>query len=423
MVGVRKTSTHEETARVALQPPATALTNLGRASRKQWANLLCDQGHDTCAKEDNMQLVLADGTAFRGDSFGAARDVRGEVVFNTAMTGYVEALTDPSYRGQILVLTYPLQGNYGVPAGPFESPQVQVQGVVVSHVSTEPNHHTSLRTLGQWLQAADVPAMCGVDTRAITRHLREYGTIEGALLGEHAAHRLTSGAQPPSLVGDAVDMRRIMHLVAPREVTHYPGGRVQILVIDTGAKETIIRSLLKRGTRVIRAPWMMQWEEYLPVVDGIVLTNGPGDPADMGPLVERIRRLLDSGLPMFGICLGHQLLGLAAGAQTYKLKYGHRSVNQPVMDLMTRRTFITSQNHGYAVCSESLPEEWDAWFINLNDGTNEGIRHRSRPLCSVQFHPEASPGPQDTAFLFDQFLHTARQFHQVNSGNAAVSVA
>ena len=370
-----------------------------------------------------MQLVLANGTAFHGDSFGAARDVRGEVVFNTAMTGYVEALTDPSYRGQILVLTYPLQGNYGVPAGPFESPRVQVQGVVVSHVSTEPNHHTSLRTLGQWLQAADVPAMCGVDTRAITRHLREYGTIEGALLGEHAAHRLASGAQLPSLVGDAVDMHRVMHLVAPRDVIHYPGGRVQILVIDTGAKETIIRSLLKRGTRVIRAPWMMQWEEYLPVVDGIVLTNGPGDPADMGPLIERIRRLLDSGLPIFGICLGHQLLSLAAGAETYKLKYGHRSVNQPVMDLMTRRTFITSQNHGYAVRSESLPEEWDAWFINLNDGTNEGIRHRSRPLCSVQFHPEASPGPQDTAFLFDQFLHTVRQFHQVLSGNTAASFA
>lgn len=358
-----------------------------------------------------MQLLLANNIACGGTGFGAQRDVQGEVVFNTAMTGYVETLTDPSYRGQILVLTYALQGNYGVPDGPFESRRIQVQGLVVSHYSAAPNHHASQRTLGQWLQAEGVPAIFGVDTRAITRHLREHGTIEGALLthatAEKHACRDVSALQVPS--ADTVEMRHVLNLVAPTHVTRYPGGDVTILLIDTGAKESIVRSLQQRSASVLRVPWMMAWEAHLSEVDGVMLTNGPGNPADMGPLVQRLRSLLGAGLPVFGICLGHQLLSLAAGAQTYKLKYGHRGVNQPVMDLATGRAFITSQNHGYAVDPQSLPAAWEPWFVNLNDGTNEGIRHRTKPISSVQFHPEASPGPHDAAFLFDDFVRVARE--------------
>ena len=361
-----------------------------------------------------MKLILANSQSFTGKAFGAQRDVQGEVVFNTAMTGYVETLTDPSYRGQILVLTYPLQGNYGVPDGPFESPGIQVQGLVVSHYSETPNHHASRRTLSQWLKAEGIPAICGVDTRTITRHLREYGTIEGALLTHGAAqkHAGNGASTLPGLVADAVEMRNVIHLVAPTQVTRYPGGDVTILLIDTGAKENIVRSLWKRGASVLRVPWTLGWEAHVSEVDGVMLTNGPGNPADMGPLVERLQGLLGFGLPIFGICLGHQLLSLAAGAKTYKLKYGHRGVNQPVMDLATGRAFITSQNHGYAVDTESLPAEWEPWFVNLNDGTSEGIRHREQAISSVQFHPEASPGPQEAAFLFDDFIHSAQAYRK-----------
>lgn len=347
-----------------------------------------------------MKLVLADGSVFTGVSFGANRDVEGEVVFNTGLTGYVETLTDPSYRGQILVMTYPLQGNYGVPDGPFESKQIQVQGLVVSHYSSQPNHHRSMRTLGDWLCAEGVPAIQSVDTRSLTRLLRERGTMDGFLLQADSQldYQKFFSAEP-------VNMRNIGDVVTPREIIRYPGGDYKILVIDTGAKENIVRSLQKRGASVIRAPFLSNWETLLGEIDGVMLTNGPGNPADYAPLVERLRTILVRELPLFGICLGHQLLALAAGAQTYKLKYGHRSHNQPVMDLVTRRAFVTSQNHGYAVLQESLPQDWESWFVNLNDQTNEGIRHKYRPFRSVQFHPEAAAGPRDTAYLFDEFLH------------------
>lgn len=355
-----------------------------------------------------MQLVLADGSVFEGRSFGAERDVRGEVVFNTGLTGYVETLTDPSYRGQILALTYPLQGNYGVPAGPFESDRIQVQGLVVTRHSPCPSHHTSVRTLGDWLRAEGVPAIEGIDTRTLTRRLREHGTMDGALLGDGDREARMAGA-------DAVDMSRVVDMVSPTEIMRYPGGDLRILVIDTGAKENIVRSLQKRGATVVRTPHGARWEPMLDEVDGVMLCNGPGNPADLSALVERIRTILAKGVPTFGICLGHQLLALAGGATTYKLKYGHRSQNQPVIDLVTRRAYVTSQNHGYAVRDDAMPDDWEPWFANLNDGTNEGIRHRYRPFRSVQFHPEAAAGPHDTAYMFDDFMRMVGQMRRVAS--------
>jgi carbamoyl-phosphate synthase small subunit len=363
---------------------------------------------------NNMKLVLADGSEFGGRSFGADKTVRGEVVFNTGLVGYVETLTDPSYCGQILVMTYPLQGNYGVPSGSFESSKIQVQGLVVHHHTAVPSHHASTQSLGSWLKSSGVPAIEGVDTRTITRLLREVGTMDGGLVSDSADRTVLQDIHL-----DGVEMRNAVDRVVPREMERYPGKGPKILLIDTGAKENIIRSLSRRGASVIRAPYHLRWEDTLDEVDGVVLANGPGDPKDLKGLIERLRVLPDRGVPVFGICLGHQLLALMAGADTYKLKYGHRSHNQPVLNLTTQRAYVTSQNHGYAVVEESLPVDWEPWFINLNDGTNEGIRHRFRPLCSVQFHPEAAAGPRDTAFLFDDFLRTVAHVRETRSGKAA----
>ena len=355
-----------------------------------------------------MNLHLADGTTFAGSSFGADREVKGEVVFNTGMTGYVESLTDPSYRGQILLYTYPLQGNYGVPKGGFESKQIQVQGLIVSHYSSGPSHHASVRSLSKWLKDEGIPAIEGVDTRALTRRLREHGTMEGYLLNGDA------NVEAAKRRAGSIEMKNVAESVAPSEVVRFPGGKYNLLVIDTGAKMNIIRSLQSRGAAVTLAPFSAKWEGLLDGTDGVMLTNGPGDPEHLGDLVSRVRSsILARGLPTFGICLGHQLLSLAAGAKTYKLKYGHRSQNQPVMDLMTRRCYVTTQNHGYAVRPETLDSDWQPWFVNLNDGTNEGIRHRYRPFASAQFHPEASSGPKDTEGLFDDFLRMVAQMKEV----------
>lgn len=349
-----------------------------------------------------MKLCLADGAAHAGRPFGAAAEARGEVVFHTGMVGYVEALTDPSYRGQILVLTYPLIGNYGVPASGFESARIQVQGLVVSRYSAAYSHHLAARSLGDWLAAQGVPAVSGVDTRLLVQKLRSHGTMQGALLFDS-----TDGAR--GLVeSPGIAMKDAVGLVEPTEIVELPGaaGGPTILVIDTGAKESIVRSLLGRGASVVRAGASTAWEPYLSRVQGVLLTNGPGDPGDQGALVERLRQVLAAQLPTFGICLGHQLLARCLGASTYKLPFGHRSHNQPVLEVGTRRAYITSQNHGYAVDEKTLPEDVLPWFVNLNDGTNEGIRHRHGPFSSVQFHPEAAAGPRDAAPLFDDFLRT-----------------
>ncbi|MEZ5597576.1 MAG: glutamine-hydrolyzing carbamoyl-phosphate synthase small subunit [Pseudomonadales bacterium] len=355
-----------------------------------------------------MRLILEDGTTYSGLSFGANRAVRGEVVFNTGMSGYVETLTDPSYRGQILVMTYPSIGNYGVPAeragqsldAPYESATIQVQGLVVQNYSTGFSHHAGLRSLGDWLKSQGIPAITGVDTRTLTRYLREAGTMPGLLLQDCGPHAVAESAA-------AVEMStEVFRLVAPPAARRYDGGERTVLLVDVGAKDNIVRSLLARGVSVLRAPWHDDLMQYWDEVDGVLIGNGPGDPQNLQPLIGQVRQMLTKAdKPVFGICLGNQILALAAGASTYKLPYGHRGLNQPVQDLLTRRSFITSQNHGYAVDTASLPAGWEAWFVNINDGTNEGIRCRRGPFRGVQFHPEACPGPEDTAFLFDDFVN------------------
>jgi len=358
-----------------------------------------------------VKLLLEDGTELQGRGIGAAKPVCGEVVFNTAMSGYIETLTDPSYHGQILVLTYPLIGNYGVPAPrsdglarPFESDRIQVQALVVQNYVDAHSHHAARRSLHEWLGAENVAGLTGVDTRALTRRLRERGTMQGWLYpaGLSADEARARAAR--------VDMRdEVFRTVAPRVPVRYGAGKPTVLLVDAGAKDNIVRSLLARGASVIRAPWHADLATLAGESDGILIGNGPGDPKDLAPLIHQVRALLGTyRKPIFGLCLGNQILALAAGGDTYKLPYGHRGINQPVQDLLTRRCYVTSQNHGYAVRDESLPKDWEPWFVNTNDGTNEGIRSSQLPYFSVQFHPEGSPGPQDTGFLFDDFLRLVR---------------
>jgi carbamoyl-phosphate synthase small subunit len=345
------------------------------------------------------RLVLEDGTTFEGSVFGYQKSVNGEVVFSTGMVGYPEALTDPSYTGQILVLTYPLIGNYGVPQGSgterlstvFESTTVQIQGLVVSECSSQFSHSQAAKSLADWLYEHRVPALAAIDTRRITKHLREHGSLLGKIeIGEDVLPFYDPNRE------------NLVAKVSVREPVLYQGGKPKVVLIDCGSKHGILRELLARGATVLRVPW--DYDFLSEVFDGVVVSNGPGDPKLCGQTVEHLRRVMETDRPIFGICLGNQLLALAGGGDTYKLKFGHRSHNQPCVETSTRRCYITAQNHGYAVRNESLPEGWVPWFVNANDGTNEGIRHHSRPFMSVQFHPEAAPGPEDTRHLFDHFL-------------------
>jgi carbamoyl-phosphate synthase small subunit len=354
-----------------------------------------------------MKLVLSDGSTFEGTSFGADRDVSGEVVFNTGMTGYTEALTDPSYRGQILVLTYPLEGNYGIPAEGWESTRIQIEGLVIGHLAARPSHPRMRHTLGGWLRKFDVPAITNVDTRAVTKVLRAAGTMPGAIL------RTGSSTRPTG-----TEMRKVAELVTEPGIRRYDGGRRRVLLLDTGAKESIVRSLQQRDLSVVRVPFYEPWEALLAEVDALMLPNGPGDPTDLADLVARVRPVLGDK-PVLGICLGHQLVSLAAGARTYKLPYGHRSQNQPVIDVATKRTYITTQNHGYAVDAKSIPSGFVESYRNLNDGTNEGIAHSSRPILTVQFHPEAASGPHDTEHVFDRFAKLVFERRAIEAGVAS----
>jgi carbamoyl-phosphate synthase small subunit len=333
-------------------------------------------------------LVLEDGARYAGRLSGFPSSVAGEVVFNTGMVGYTESLTDPSYRGQILCLTYPLVGNYGVPPA-FESSRIQATALVVSELAAEYSHAMAEKSLPQWLHEQGIPCLSGIDTRALTKRLR----TRGCMLGKIVVDEETAFDDPNkrNLVGE---------VSGPRTV--YSNGKKTVVLVDCGAKDSIAKELHARGLTVVRVPWDHDFmaEDY----DALFVSNGPGDPTACRAAIENLGRALQGGKPVMGICLGHQLMALAAGANTYKLKFGHRGHNQPCLEEGTGRCFITSQNHGYAVDTATLPMGWDPWFTNANDGSNEGMRHRSKPFLSVQFHPEAAPGPVDCAPLFDRFV-------------------
>jgi carbamoyl-phosphate synthase small subunit len=339
----------------------------------------------------NAKLYLADGTTFDGlapvDQTGA---FSGEVVFNTGMTGYLESLTDPSYSNQILVFTFPLIGNYGVDIMATESDKIQVAGVIVSEAAMGWSHTKSDRSLIEWLQSQNIPILIDVDTRALTKYLRTRGTMPGAIADVPVDAKTISVAQ------------KFVSIDVP--VTYNPGGTKKVILVDCGAKENIVRSLVAKGLEVKRVPYNYDYthEQY----DGVMLSNGPGDPTDYSVTIEITRKALAMDRPVFGICLGTQIMALAAGAKTYKLAYGHRGHNQPCIEISTNKGYITSQNHGYAIDAKSLPNDWKVSFTNLNDGSVEGIKHVSKPYFSVQFHPEATPGPTDTAWLFETFKET-----------------
>ena len=340
-------------------------------------------------------LILDDGTRFCGYSFGAFRNIGGEVVFNTAMTGYPESLTDPSYAGQILVLTYPLIGNYGVPANDlWESTQIYAEALIVSDYSETFSHWNGKESLGDWLKREQRPAITGIDTRALTRLLRERGVMMGRIEIE--------GVENTPLNLDYGDINYVETVSCQDIIRYNEGAGKRVVLVDCGVKANIIRCLMKRGVEIIRVPWDYDFNSL--DFDGLLISNGPGNPDNCQVTVNHIQRAMQNNKPVFGICMGNQLLAKASGATVYKLKYGHRSHNQPVRMVGTERCFITSQNHGYAVDSTTLNEEWLPLFENMNDGSNEGIRHRYKPWFSVQFHPEAAAGPTDTEFLFDEFI-------------------
>lgn len=343
------------------------------------------------------KLTLSDGTVFLGQSFGADIAGSGEVVFNTGMVGYPEALTDPSYYGQILTLTYPLQGNYGVPKRDFwESDKIQVKALIVQNYIDKPSHFESRKTLSEWLIEEGIPAIQGVDTKQLTIKLREHGVMLGRI--ETINHK------PQTINIYDPNSENILPYVSTTQVKIYGEGKKNILLFDCGVKDNIIRSFLKRGFKVTRVPWNYDPFKSGIEFDGVMVSNGPGDPAKAVETIKNVKAVLEKNIPTFGICLGSQIMALASGAKTFKLKFGHRAQNQPVQDKVSKKAIITSQNHGFAVDTKTLGKDWEEWFINLNDGTNEGVRHKKKPFMAVQFHPEASPGPNDGAYLFDEFL-------------------
>src|SRR3989344_4223678 len=335
------------------------------------------------------KLVLEDGTVLVGTSFGAPNSSAGEVVLNTGMVGFPESMADPSYQGQILVCTYPLIGNYGVPAQIksmgmakyFESERMQISGLVVADYSDNYSHWASVRSLSEWLIEQGIPAITGIDTRYLTKKLR----TKGVMLGKIVVDRNIDFYDPNKL--------NLVDKVSIKKPVLYKSGKKKVVLVDCGAKNNIIRSLLRRKVSVLRVPWNYPFEDLK--CDGITISNGPGNPKMCKETINSIRAVMKEETPIFGICLGNQLLALAAGADTYKLKFGHRSQNQPCIEVGTKRCYITSQNHGFAVNPKKLSSQWKQWFVNANDKTNEGIKHKSKPFYSVQFHPEATPGPTD----------------------------
>lgn len=349
-------------------------------------------------------LKLEDGTLYEGYSFGAEKNIIGEVVFNTAMNGYPESLSDPSYKGQIMVATYPMIGNYGIPSSDvnpegislhWESEKMHMQGIVVADYAREYSHWNAVESLASALRREGVVGIGGIDTRALTKHLREKGAMKGTITIEGVLEEA---------IDEHFEERNLVAETSCKEVVYYGSGEKKVVLLDCGVKHNIIRRLLCPEITVIRVPWDYDFNSI--DFDGLFISNGPGDPNMCEVAVEHIRTAFTKGKPIYGICMGHQLLSLAAGAKIFKLKYGHRSYNQPVRMAETHRCFITSQNHSFAVDTSSLSKGWKEWFFNLNDGTNEGICHESMPYRSVQFHPEACGGPHDTFFIFDDFIQS-----------------
>lgn len=353
----------------------------------------------------SVTLVLSDGTKFHGKSFGYEKPVAGEVVFNTAMMGYPESLTDPSYAGQLMTLTFPLVGNYGVP--PFtvekngiatfmESDRIHASAIIVSDYSETFSHWNAKESLADWLRREEVPGICGIDTRQLTKVLREHGVMMGKIIFDD---------EPTNIPEAEYEGVNYVAKVSCKEVAHYNrGAGKKVVLVDCGVKHNILRCLIDRGVELIRVPWNYDFNNM--EFDGLFLANGPGDPDTCVEAVKNIQKFLTNPKvrPCMGICMGNQLLSKAAGASIYKLKYGHRSHNQPVRMVGSNQCFITSQNHGYAVDSTTLPPDWEPLFVNMNDGSNEGVKHKTNPWFSAQFHPEACSGPLDTEFLFDKFI-------------------
>lgn len=355
------------------------------------------------SEKQYAKLVLEDGSIFQGNIFGSEKTVNGEVVFNTGMIGYPESLTDPSYRGQILVLTYPLIGNYGIPAYDkeddlfkyFESEKIQIQGLIVTDYSENYSHWNAKKSLSDWMVENNTPGIYGIDTRELTKKLRKKGSLLGKILFNNEKIHF-----------EDPNKRNLVAEVSIKKPIIYKKGKKKVVLIDCGTKNNIIRAFLKRNFTVLRVPWDFDFLDEK--ADGIIISNGPGDPKKCNETIENVKKAMTENIPILGICLGSQILGLAGGASTYKLKFGHRGHNQPCIEVGTNRCYITSQNHGYAVDSDTLPEDWREWFYNNNDETNEGIKHFSKPFFGTQFHPEASPGPDDTEFLFDMFIRSMK---------------
>ena len=354
-------------------------------------------------------LLLADGTSYQGTGIGPEGIARGEAVFFTGMTGYEEALTDPSYAGQIIVFCYPLIGNYGIDPAVRQHKTICCAGAVFKRLSRHPNHYRSVGRVDAWMSESGVRGIEGVDTRALVIRLREAGTMRSVLaVGERAI------ADAPKDLADYLNVplgtpELIRGVEAGHELDR-KGGKVRVALVDCGAKENIANCLSAAGAEVVEAPFDVSYDDLMKLKpDGLVISNGPGDPSELTGLVDTLRRVVENGkLPTLGICLGHQVLALALGAKTYKMKYGHRGGNQPVQHLATHDVIITAQNHGYAVDAKTLPADVEQTMVNLNDGTNEGLRHRNLPIESVQFHPEASPGPTDARDLFADFVSRLR---------------
>lgn len=351
--------------------------------------------------QQKAKLILQDGSCFEGFSFGSKKQTAGEVVFNTAMTGYPESLTDPSYEGQLLVTTYPILGNYGVPSAEvkqsdiseyFESSKIHCSAIICQDYSWNASHWLATRTLDQWLREENIPGIYGIDTRALTKLLRSKGTMLGKIIFEGE----------PDIDFRDPNEENLIDRVSIKEIKEFGGEGKHVVLVDCGTKYNIIRCLLRRGVRLTVVPWDYDFNNM--DYDGLFISNGPGNPDFAEATAANIRKAFNKEKPICGICMGNQLLGKAAGAKVYKLKYGHRSHNQPVRMVGTDKCFITSQNHGFAIDSDTLDNDWEPLFINMNDSSNEGIRHKNKPFFSAQFHPEASSGPKDTEFIFDEFI-------------------